>query len=84
MRNPAFEGIVNSEKVVYNKDNTLTLLEDGLYKIINGITTIEEVVKVIDLDTDFGADDIEIRNAFLGKEFKNEENKKDVIQIDSL
>ena len=50
---------------------------NGLVKIINGSTTIEEVVKVIDLDTDFGENDVEIRNAFLGKELKkDEENLK--------
>ena len=77
------DAIINNVKkeelrnLVYNKDNTLTLLEDGLAKIINGSTTIEEVVKVIDLDTDFGENDVEIRNAFLGKELKkDEENLK--------
>ena len=73
--------------LVYNKDSTRTLLEDGLMKVINGASTIEEIVKVIDLDTDFGSDDVEIRNAFLGKEIeKDEENlKKEQSQIiDSL
>ena len=73
--------------LVYNKDSTRTLLEDGLMKVINGTSTIEEIVKVIDLDTDFGSDDVEIRNAFLGKEIeKDEENlKKEQSQIiDSL
>ena len=56
-------------------------------KVINGTSTIEEIVKVIDLDTDFGSDDVEIRNAFLGKEIeKDEENlKKEQSEIiDSL
>ncbi len=73
--------------LVYNKDSTRTLLEDGLMKVINGTSTIEEIVKVIDLDTDFGSDDVEIRNAFLGKEIeKDEENlKKEQSEIiDSL
>ena len=77
------DAIINNIKkeelrnLVYDKDNTKTLLEDGLVKIINGATTIEEVVKVIDLDTDFGENDVEIRNAFLGKELKkDEENLK--------
>ena len=77
------DAIINNIKkeelrnLVYDKDNTKTLLEDGLVKIINGSTTIEEVVKVIDLDTDFGENDVEIRNAFLGKELKkDEENLK--------
>lgn len=32
--------------------NVTTLLQDGLIKVLNGITTIEEVVKLIELDDD--------------------------------
>lgn len=37
--------------LVYTKD-TKTLLEDGLEKVVNGETTFEEILKVIDLETD--------------------------------
>lgn len=68
-------------RLVYDKKNTLTLLEDGLLKVISGITSIEEVVKVIDLDADFGSDDIELRNAFLGKDIKETEFNEPVDQL---
>ena len=36
-------------KLVYTKDTT-TLLQDGLYKVLAGFTTISEILKLIDLD----------------------------------
>lgn len=39
------------KKLVYTKE-TKTLLEDGLEKVINGETTFEEILKVIDLEND--------------------------------
>ena len=36
-------------ELVYTKDVT-TLLQDGLEKVINGYTTIEEILKIIELD----------------------------------
>ena len=40
--------------LVYNKD-VITMLQDGLYKIIAGFTTTEEVLKLIEVeDEDFG------------------------------
>jgi type IV pilus assembly protein PilB len=38
-------------KLVYNTDVN-TLLQDGLEKVINGYTTFEEVIKLIELDDD--------------------------------
>lgn len=41
-------------KLVYNKD-VITLLQDGLYKVIAGFITIEEVLRLIEVeDEDFG------------------------------
>ena len=37
--------------LVYNSDVN-TLLQDGLEKVINGYTTFEEVIKLIELDDD--------------------------------
>ena len=52
-------------KLVYDK-NTKTLLEDGLAKVIEGITSVEEVLRVISIEDDFGSDDKELRDAFIG------------------
>lgn len=54
-------------KLVYYKDGTATLLEDGLTKVIEGLTSFEEILRVIDIDDDLGSDDINIKNALIGK-----------------
>ena len=38
-------------KLVYNKDTT-TLTQDGLYKVLAGFTTTDEILKLIELDDD--------------------------------
>ena len=52
---------------VYTGAGTISLLEDGLNKVVNGLTSFEEVLRIIDLESDFGDDDIEIKNALLGR-----------------
>ena len=54
-------------KLVYNGKDTLTLLEDGLQKVINGDTNMQEVLRVISVEDDFGEDD-ELRKAFIGSD----------------
>lgn len=41
----------NLRDLVYTSDVT-TMLQDGLEKVINGVTTIEEILKIIELDED--------------------------------
>lgn len=41
--------------LVYN-ENVITLLQDGLYKVIAGFTTIEEVVKLVESDDEINAE----------------------------
>ena len=55
-------------KLVYNNAKTKTLLIDGLEKILQGITSIDEVVRVISIEDDFGKDDEEIKKAFIGSD----------------
>lgn len=40
-------------KLVY-KSGTITMLQDGLAKVVNGETTFEEILKLIDLEDDLG------------------------------
>lgn len=54
-------------KLVYQKDATTTLLEDGLLKVMEGLTSFEEILRVIDIDDDLGSEDIAIKNALIGK-----------------
>ncbi len=43
----------NLKKLVYNsKDDITTLFEDGLKKVITGLTTMEEVLKTVDIESD--------------------------------
>ena len=39
-------------KLVYGSGDVVTLLQDGLEKVINGETTFEEIIKIIDLEND--------------------------------
>ena len=40
-------------KLVY-KSGTITMLQDGLAKVVSGETTFEEILKLIDLEDDLG------------------------------
>ncbi len=42
-------------KLVYSS-GTITMLQDGLAKVIEGETTFEEIIKLIDLEDDLGTD----------------------------
>ncbi len=54
-------------KLVYSKDKTATLLEDGLLKVVDGLTSFEEILRVIDIEDDLGSEETTIRNALIGK-----------------
>lgn len=53
-------------RLVYDKDAN-TLLKDGLIKVMEGFTSIDEILRVIDVNDDFGADDQELKDAVIGK-----------------
>ena len=67
-------------ELVYKAD-VETLLQDGLKKVIDGYTTFEEVLKIIELDDDEVVGAIELKNAIdaarvaLGEK-EDEEKKK--------
>lgn len=43
------------------------MLKDGLEKVVAGITSIDEILRVIDVDDDFGEDEADIKAALIGK-----------------
>ena len=43
-------------KAVYGRADTRTMLQDGLGKVLQGDTTFDEIIKLIDLDDDLGSD----------------------------
>ena len=59
-------------KLVYNESQG-TLLKDGLIKVISGFTSLDEVLRVIDVSSDFGEDDEDIKNTIIGKTVNVEE-----------
>lgn len=67
------DGILNNlrkdelRKKIYDGGKTITLLQDGLEKVINGLTSFDEVLRVIEVDTDFGDDEKDIKDAIMGK-----------------
>ncbi|MBR5662726.1 MAG: type II/IV secretion system protein [Bacilli bacterium] len=65
--------------LVYNRDegSADTLLYDGLQKVLNGYTSFEEILRIIDIDEDLGDEDESIKNALIG-------NKKSTVTHTNL
>lgn len=67
------DAITNNSKkselrhLVYNESDVTSLLEDGLEKVIAGLTSVDEILRVIDVEDDIGEDEEDIKNAFIGK-----------------
>lgn len=55
-------------KLVYNGKDTFSLLEDGLEKVITGDTDMQEVLRVISVEDDFGEGDDDLKKAFIGSD----------------
>ena len=53
--------------LVYEKNHVKSILQDGLMKVLQGQTSFEEVLRVVDVETDFGEKDAELKAALLGK-----------------
>lgn len=54
-------------EIIYKKGKTITLLQDGLEKVMNGLTSFDEILQVIEVDNDFGDDEQEIKDALIGR-----------------
>ena len=59
--------------LVYKESDVTSLLEDGLEKVVAGLTSVEEILRVIDVEDDIGEDEEDIKNAFIGKTTQNDE-----------
>lgn len=51
LNNPKIEK-EDIKELVYGSGNVITLLQDGLQKILNGFTTFEEIYRIIEIDND--------------------------------
>jgi len=60
-------------RLVYGKDAN-TLLKDGLIKVMEGFTSMDEILRVIDVNDDFGEDDQDLKDAIIGKSSNNTNN----------
>jgi type IV pilus assembly protein PilB len=67
--------------LVYKKAGVTTLLEDGLDKVVQGVTSFDEILRVIDVDDDLGESDAELKNALMGK--FTEKDKQEIETLDS-
>ena len=54
-------------QLVYKGVGTVSLLQDGLEKVINGLTSFDEILRIIDVEEDFGDDDQALKDAIIGK-----------------
>ena len=54
-------------KLVYSSENASTLLQDGLKKVVDGRTSFEEILRVIDVQDDLGDDEEYLKQALMGK-----------------
>lgn len=64
--------------LIYNNGHTLKLLDDGLIKVINGLTSFEEVLRVIDIKDDLGEGESDLKDALIGRK------PSKIIEVDTL
>ncbi len=57
-------------QLVYGSGNVITLLQDGLGKVLNGFTTFEEIYRIIEIDND-------IEDSCLNSEEENSSKEKE-------
>lgn len=65
--------------LVYGKDSN-TLLKDGLTKVMEGYSSMEELLRVIDIKEDFEEEDLDLKNAFIGKSSSTNNSLEDNIE----
>ena len=64
--------------LIYENGHTLKLLDDGLIKVINGLTSFEEVLRVIDIKDDLGEGESDLKDALIGRKSPK------TIEVDTL
>ena len=84
------DAIVNNEtkeeirKVIYQNDRATSLLDDGLVKVINGLTSFEEVLRVIDIEEDLGEEQVHLKNAIIGRTDTEAPNSEEMNEEEPL
>lgn len=68
-------------ELVY-KSGTITMLQDGLIKVIEGETTFEEILKLIDLEDDLGSNsNLGLKNTLEDSALSNTKNKYETLEM---
>ena len=62
-------------KLVYN-ENLISLLQDGISKVLEGLTTLEELLKIIELDDDNTIRPTGLQNAIDANELTQQDNSE--------
>ena len=61
-------------EIIYSENNSI--IQNGLRKAIEGETSFEEIIRILDLNIDFTEEEKDIKDLILGKEKKSEESKE--------
>ena len=65
-------------EAVYGASETKTMLEDGLTKCVQGFTSFDEILKLIDLDDDLGSDtQLGLQNQLEETQMTNKQNEEE-------
>lgn len=65
--------------LVYSSD-VISLLQDGIAKVLEGLTTLEELLKIIELDDDEVVRSTGLENALKVDELTKEDNNKNILE----
>lgn len=76
----------NLRKMVYKSEDMTSLLQDGLEKVVLGLTSINEIFRIIDIEEDLKHEDDSLKDAFLGKTLNtdNLQLQTPVIQVEEV
>ena len=72
------------KKLVYGSGNVITLLQDGLQKILDGSTTFEEIYRIIEIDNDIADSYYETYSKDTDEKGKEELEKQKEKEINEL
>lgn len=81
------DAIVNNMKkedlrhLIYDHKDMSSILQDGLLKVMEGLTSFEEVLRVIDIDDDLGENESDVKNAIIGKMKPEKSTETDTLDL---
>lgn len=67
-------------KIVYQNSEVETLLQDGLKKVVDGTTSFEEIIRLVDIESDYLMDEDEndLKDVILGKKIEVEKKEPNI------